>query len=461
MTEQRSIAQKYVEDLSASPETARESMYRLGAADLYDDDLHYAYLNLLSVLGEKGGGDSVLQTAVLCIKQQLFRGWEYCAFLRTLPTLARLSENAQRQTLCKFSDLDFSVPSELLRREAGLIICAFHLGPYRFLGTDLAFRGLPVTVPVDDAAFEQNGGLVEFSKAQLRTRLRRTSLPIHNIFRFCFVRAESHQSTQHMIATLAANGVVLIYVDGNTGVGGPLSDLGKVTISFCGHQSRVKRGAAKLALNQGAPILPAITTFNKDGRPCVEWARPIFPKSRLQPADREGFYTATMQQIYEHLEHSALSHPEQWESCRFLHRWKVLPSMPNSVHESSLNSTSNDVRFLLNTGWTFKVNGQRVARLPTKAGYMWVDVQRMRVYKFDSRSAELIRTLSESEGLGLSWLRREGYGESNSDPVLRLLAEYQNLGLVSPVQMHSGAGPADAVHRETGIQVERGKNEGR
>src|SRR5579862_3139470 len=138
-TERRQFAQKLLEDLSAPSDKVREAVNVLDAVDVAEDDLQYAYLNLLAVFGDRLEATQVFDIALHCIRGQLLRGWEFCAFLESLPGIARAgsTEEEYQHVLWNFDDLDMSVPLELLNRGAGLIICGFHVGAYRFLTTEL------------------------------------------------------------------------------------------------------------------------------------------------------------------------------------------------------------------------------------------------------------------------------------------------------------------------------------
>ena len=112
---------------------------------------HYnpTYLNLLSVFGEELTNEEVHSLTIKCIKTKLLSECEYYFYLSQVLELIksgqRKPQSATDQNLLRLKGWDLELIRSLLSRGRGLIICSFRLGAIRYVPTDLALLGFPIS----------------------------------------------------------------------------------------------------------------------------------------------------------------------------------------------------------------------------------------------------------------------------------------------------------------------------
>jgi len=179
-------------------------------------------------------------------------------------------------------------------RQSGrpLVLITGHCGNWELLGAALNCRGLGMAVvarSLDDA------------------RLQRLLAGLRGRFGTATIERGSEGAARQILTLLRRGGVLGMLIDQDTKVDG-------VWVPFFGRPAFTPVGAAKIALRQGASVIPTFVERRADGSHLVT----IHPPLAL-PEDAEGA-TAVMTRA---IEEQVRRHPEQWV---WMHRrWRRQP----------------------------------------------------------------------------------------------------------------------------------------
>jgi hypothetical protein len=212
-----------------------------------------------------------------------------------------------------------------------------------------------------------------------------------------------------MAKALKRREVVMIMIDGNSGLDGPWGEKSRRTVDFMGFKLTVKDGAARLAYLAGTPLLPLIAVRDNDRGKAI-LGEPIIPAAKGDSSQEEEFVSAATQSLYSFIEHCALAYPEQWEACASLHRGRREGgAVVESEDPATLESSTLEMRVLLEQGRTFRINEQNgIIAMPEKDTEIWLDVKTLRSFKSPEWARDIFRALSSRTGLDLSWLKTNG-----------------------------------------------------
>jgi hypothetical protein len=162
------------------------------------------------------------------------------------------------------------------------------------------------------------------------------------------------------------------------------------------------------------------------------FSEPIIPPAGLKRSENEEFVRASMQSLYDLLESYVRRCPEQWEGWSALHRWRARDDAPVNDGLSG-DFGPQGIGKLLRDGKRFRMNPRRVAQLSTKDGVMWVDLRTLKGFQNPmwARPENILATLSQPQGLDLSWIDSAGREPEWREKICLLLAHLQESGLVS------------------------------
>ena len=425
----RNLLHDFDEEVSTKREKIAE--FREWLEQLSDDTIkrsyqqHYnpTYLNLLSVFGEELSNEAVHSLVIKCIKAKLWNECEYYFHFSQLLEQIKSGENvrelAKDRSLLRLKCWDTDLIRSLLERGRGLIICSFRFGAVRYLPVEIALLGFPILEAVNkpthdtmQSAFESLGDCGSESIRLLET-----------------VNAEDDRCTVQLVDALKRREIIGLCIEGNTGSDGPWGDTSKSKISFLGHTILAKNGAARLAAALRAPILPVMAVKDGDASGRLFFSEPIIPPAGLKRSANEEFVRASMQSLYGLLESYVRRYPEQWEGWSALHRWRERDDV--AVNDGL--SDPERIGELLRDGKRFTMNPRRVAQLPTKDGVMWVDLRTLKGFQNPkwAGSENILATLSQPQGLDLTWVDNAGRDPQWNERICLLLAHLQESGLVS------------------------------
>lgn len=149
---------------------------------------------------------------------------------------------------CGFSHVEGLENLNLLNDEGGIVV-SFHFGDYRYIGlrlwkemTSLSRTNRPVFLLVDRDSFNN----------ELKLRRWQAIKNAHNVKSLI---AESPQVGRQIIRILRKGGILLSYIDGNTGVGNPKNPL---RVRFVSSHIQLRSGLFRLAAHTGKPLIPVI-----------------------------------------------------------------------------------------------------------------------------------------------------------------------------------------------------------
>jgi len=402
---------------------------------------HYnpTYLNLLSVFGEELTNEEVQALTIRCIKAKLLSECEYYLYLAQLiepiKSGQRKPQTATDQNLLRLKGWDLDLIRSLLSRGRGLIICSFRLGAIRYVPTDLALLGFPVSQIVNQLYYEGMQPVFDSlgpSTWETPPAPGESTPQAENIRLLKTLYVENPRCTVEFVDALKRNEMVVFCIEGNSGADGPWGDTSRSTIDFLGHAIGVKNGAARLASALRTPILPVIVRRDGVASGQIFFSEPIIPPAGLKHSETEKFAQTTMQSLYALMESTVQREPEQWEGWSALHRWRLCDDGDARRRELS-NTDAQTIARLLRDGKRFSVNRNRVAQLPTKDGVMWVNLKTLKGFQNPKWAGKenVLATLSSPAGLDMTWLSRSNTDPAWEEKICLLLAYLQQSDLIA------------------------------
>lgn len=351
----------------------------LSDAELMPFGLRAYRLNLLSLFGETWSRQRIMRTARAAAISKVVGGWEYHH-----DYLPGLTEAAAPAAL---ADLPCDLVQEILARGRGLIVASFHLGPMRYLASDLAHAGIPTCVPLArDSHHDYQSARTANSKAALWKSLR-------------IVNAEQPTGAIALAKTLAGGGCVMSTIDGNTGLDGPRGGQRRATVRILGTTARVKTGLFDMAARFGAPIL-VIIAHTANGRRSCRTAPVIDPGEALRGDAGARFVENAIQNAYAFFGEALRDHADEWCGGDLFHQWRLPVDPPRRDPVDVERSLQRD----LAAGARLTVNHRRIVALGDGPETIWSDAVSGRCYKLPVDMAGLAERLTQPGGADLDWL---------------------------------------------------------
>lgn len=192
------------------------------------------------------------------------------------------------------------------------LYCAFHLDSYRLVIAYLRNKcerpvGLLVTPDVIEAQQDQIRAL---GASAVPGMPERADVQLFD--------AESFAGLGEAIRFLARGGLLVIYIDGNSGFGGMSArHKSMVSMPFLSGRIMARLGVAQLASRLGMPIVPLYVENLDDGRRLLHCLPALPPPAQGQ---REA-QIATTRQLYAILEACVRRKPASWEGWLYLNRF--------------------------------------------------------------------------------------------------------------------------------------------
>lgn len=188
------------------------------------------------------------------------------------------------------------------------IICTYHTGSYRLLNRLLMEQGVRFELLVSSEVLNE--------EAQLYQNLYERYAPEENAGNFATLDAHAPHALLKMIRALNAGKKLVVYVDGNTGVGRADLNRNHLSLNFLNQRIRVRKGIASLAYMTGYPIQPILCRRPQLDR--LDYL--IQPVIRAQADEgRLAFEQRAMGGIYRDLEAHIRSNPSDWDGWLFAH----------------------------------------------------------------------------------------------------------------------------------------------
>ncbi len=362
-----------------------------------------------------------LALAKLQSRRQLSRlAWKVAGY-RLLNDLDFAHLPWTRFQVCGLDHLDAT-----LARGRGAILCTQHLGPYRRIFFELLVRGYRVHVLVDQK-------VAATFRVSMVDQLRRQGFPEQAIVgwskRLQVINAEEPAAVRQVFAALQHNELLLVYLDGNTGVSAPGSateaPTNSVMVQFFGQPIRVRRGVCQIAHATGAGLLPLFAHWEPDHSPVIEFLAPCQLEPRISV---EAFCQAGMQQLFQLSEAAISRYPDQYEEWMHVHRWRLPNCGPRNSSEL-LESTAKELT--VDTKRHFRLNPARVLLLAVDQRPLLVDRDSGRMLVAEGLSLQLLRYLTR--GTSLDKLAGKMHSQFSQREIVAALARLKTWGLLEEV----------------------------
>lgn len=282
---------------------------------------------------------------------------------------------------------------QALDKGRGALLATQHVGPYRRLFYELVRRGFKVNLVLDA---EVSSNILQRISNQLARQNK--SLPDLEE-RLLIINAEKTGSARQILRALKRNEPVIIYLDGNTGVGGQkeTSQHG-VTVDFFDQKVAVRKGTCHLAYLAQSPVIPLFANWCDGRKPRMEFFDPIVPDPQ---SDVEEFCRQGMQKLYTLSETFIREHPEQFEEWFHMHRWRLPEAGGQSASDgSSLKEAYNELKREMEEGSAqYRVDQSKTLVVVVGGKELLVDGRRRRVLKARPLTQAIVRELAVARPL--------------------------------------------------------------
>lgn len=399
--------------LSTHPDVVCKTVSMLNEEGLRQFDLGFYYVNLLSVLGSQFSSHAIKELAIQAARQRILSNWHsarYNACISGGPLTVALN------------GWNYEYIERALAQGRGLIVCTAHYGNYRLIPTDLSAFGLTVQMAMDSMSTSCWAQLLDLAD-QNSSRDSRGKLILCDV--------ERDRSAPILLRrALANNQIVLFWADGNLGLDGRLGSSNRVRVNFLNHTIEVKSGIPHLSRISGAPILTVFVSDGLGGQGRVEYSRLTYctDDNQTAPDDAAALW---MQQFYKELERLVLQHPEQWESIRFLHRWRFQANETPGPDKRAESQRIEEFTTRLNNRMCLKLNDRRVVSFTSSSAMTFLDTDTLKAYQIGKIPDPIFFLLShdglsrdaleawdkEHEGRGISQIMASLYGRGLLDIV--------------------------------------------
>lgn len=202
------------------------------------------------------------------------------------------------------------------------IFCTFHLGGYRAVLAKLLHAGYPLALVIDNRTYRQQKDFLEGVAAAIA---RETGQPAV----LDILDAETPDIGRRMALAIGRGRSILIFLDGNTGVGGIYNRTGRqLKVRFLAGEIYSRTGIAMLSHALRVPIIPIVSYYreNRGIRVPQYWCGdPILPQDRQLPQD--DYVRVVTGELYDLLASVVKQYPDQWESWFYFHKFLDLDAL--------------------------------------------------------------------------------------------------------------------------------------
>lgn len=245
--------------------------------------------------------------------------------------------------------IDLLGDSGILRNgnDRPFIFCSFHLGSFHSWPELLGRYGINFTVVISERSFHEQHEELHGKMEDLRREKGYR-------FNFNMINAEDPSCVVQMIRELKNKNSLLLFIDGNSGVGGNTRNDSKlIDISFMGKNIFARKGIASVAYVTGTPIVPLLS-YRSAGRIKQIILPPVLPDKRL---DRETSVKNTTQHLYDLFSVYLKQYPEQWEGWQYINNCLDLNSLKVNLTPGILSVPPEEATFNNKRYGLLKENG--------------------------------------------------------------------------------------------------------
>lgn len=361
------------------------------------------YLNLFLCLRDAYSPRQLAQLARRCVWNRIYNDFD-AEVLRGLT----------------YQTNNFEFIERALAEGRGALLATQHVGPYRWTFLELLRRGHKVQLVLDAA-----GSVKVYEQIKHYFALRNME---HLHERLQIINAEQPRSARQILRALKHNELVLIYLDGNTGVGGQdQANKHNVQVDFFGQRVSVRKGACHLSYLAQSPIIPLLASW-QNGTAVIDALAPVVPN---RDVEIDEFCRAGMQELFAVSEKFIRARPEQFEEWFHLHRWlaKDTNGQKARVNLDDLKQAYARFQHELEGGTShYRVDSSKVIVLEVGAGELLVDGEHRRILNVRPATREVVAALSE--GITLERLTKKLRGRYSTQHVLEELVRLKGLNLL-------------------------------
>jgi hypothetical protein len=393
-----------------------EAVQAASDSELTAFGLRAYHLNLLSLFGETWAREKIASTARAAAISKIIGGWDY--HHHYLPGLTAAADRS------RLANIPLGSIEDILARGRGLVIASFHLGPMRYIPSDLAHAGISTCLPLASDSFN------DYDTA-------RTANPDAALWKHLrIVNAEEPGGALALAKTLAGGGCVMSTIDGNTGLDGPRGDQRRAIVRILGSTARVKTGLLAMAARFGSPILVMIAHSGGAKRLC-KTAPVIDPGRALRGEEGEHFVEAAVQSAYSFFGAALREHADEWSGGDLFHQWR----MPCHPPQRDIGEVELSLGRSLGAGGRLAINHRRIVPLNGDGNPIWSDAVSGRCFKLPAEMAELARQLSApGGGVGLDWLDRHSGAERSR--IWTVMCQLASRDAIQAIERASGSAQA-------------------
>lgn len=351
----------------------------LSETELKTLGLRAYHLNLLSLFGRRWPQDRIVRTARAAAIAKLLGGWEYHH--------SYLSGLGPDPAPPELADLPVDLLRELLARGRGVLLVSFHVGPMRYMASDIAHAGIPICTPLASDAFSNYAN----------ARAARPDAALWRHLRI--VNVEEPGGSIALARTLAGGGLVGSTIDGNTGLDGPKGDQRRAVVSVGDSRARVKTGLLALAARYGAPIFVVIARDQAGHRRCRP-AQVIDPGGPLRGDEAEEFAASAAQAAYTLFGAALEEQAHEWSGGDHFHQWYMpVTSVPRPAADAE-----RWLRDALDGGRRLLLDHHRILPIEDDDGRILSDAVSARCYRLPAEALGIADRLASAPGVDLQWL---------------------------------------------------------
>ncbi|WNG22960.1 hypothetical protein F0U62_02140 [Cystobacter fuscus] len=196
------------------------------------------------------------------------------------------------------------------RPAGGHIFCTYHTGSYRHLFHFLLRAGAECVLFLAGKTLNKQGqGFLDDALDAARARGWTGTLRT--------VNAQDRNSILFGLRALKRGASLVIYIDGNAGVGSNKESGSLVPVRFFGQHIMARSGIAYLSHLARVPVVPVVCLRDAHHALSLTFHQPIVPTGD----DREQYAADTTQALYGLLEQSIADAPGQWEGWLYVERY--------------------------------------------------------------------------------------------------------------------------------------------
>lgn len=290
------------------------------------------------------------------------------------------------------------------------IYCSYHLGSYRLIVGYLLSKGIDVALLVTDDVIQK--------QMQLMTDVYRDMNCKDDFGKLIFLNAESFDGINEAINFYEQGGSLLIYIDGNSGIGGMnRNDDRLLTIPFLGRRVKARKGVAFLSWVLKATIYPFYVRNNQDGTRSLIFETNIVLDRQLNKVE---YIKQTTHKLFQILEREVRREPAAWEGWLYIQKVTCVPQEPvvkTSANQPELLAEAEPDELVF--------NHHKFAILKYPAATVLMNIERFKFQILSAAATRAIRFVRERQNV-FHVVRKELVAELIKNEIILQEVKYEN-----------------------------------